>query len=246
MPRFTLLPLFVLLCTCVRAQITSGTIDYQEYREFEVWEGMSIDQKKRVERMKEEGAFDQTGRLTFSEEAFSYQQLPKAVDPNSRRGWWGSDTENPDVYYTSFTDSLVTDKRQIMDRGFIMEDKWLVPEWEIPANQQLNMAYTLPSKLAFTVSPEGDTLTAYFTETIPLGIGPRGYGGLPGAIVYLKVENEGVYTEYTMTTMQPNPPELALAKPTEGDKITRERFEKIAAKRKEAMERRRRGWERSY
>ena len=246
MPRFFFLALLLVACTCVRAQISSGTIDYVEHREFEVWDGMSVDQKKRVEKMKAEGAFDQTGRLTFSEDAFSYQQLPKAPDPNNRRGWWGANTENPDVYYTSFTDSLVTDQRQIMDRGFIMEDKWLVPEWEIPANQQLNMAYTLPSKLAFTVSPEGDTLTAYFTETIPLGIGPRGYGGLPGAIVYLKVENEGAYTEYTMSTMQPNPAELTLEKPSEGDKISRERFEKIAAKRREVMERRRRGWERDY
>ncbi|CAH1000539.1 hypothetical protein LEM8419_01692 [Neolewinella maritima] len=246
MPHLSLITLLLLCCTCVRAQISAGTIDYLEHREFEVWDGMSIEQKKRVEKMKTEGVFDQTGRLTFNEQAFSYQQLPKAPDTDNRRGWWGADTENPDVYYTSVVDSTVTDQRRIMDRSFIMEDEWLVPEWEIPANQQLNMAYTLPSKLAFTVSPEGDTLTAYFTETIPLGIGPRGYGGLPGAIVYLKVENEGVYTEYTMTTMQPNPTELELEKPTEGDTISRERFEKIAAKRKEAMERRRRGWQRNY
>jgi GLPGLI family protein len=236
----------VLLCTCVRAQIHSGTIDYLEHRDFEIWDGASIEQKKRMEKMKAEGAFDRTGRVTFNQEAFSYQQLPQAPDANNRRGWWMADSENPEVYYTSFTDSLVTDRRQIMDRGFIMEDKWLVPEWDIPDNQQLNMAYTLPSKVAFAVSPEGDTLTAYFTETIPLGIGPRGYGGLPGAIVYLKVENEGAYTEYTMTTMQPNPPELALSKPTDGDIITREKFERIAEKRREVMERRRRGWERGY
>lgn len=228
------------------AQISSGTIDYLEHRDFPLWDGMSIEQRKRMERMKEEGAFDQSGRLSFNQEAFSYQQLPKPPSNTGRRGWWGGDTENPDVYFTSISDSLVTDQRRIMDRTFIMEDEWLVPEWEIPANQQMNMAYTLPSKLAFTVSPEGDTLTAYFTETIPLGIGPRGYGGLPGAIIYLKVQNEGMYTEYTMTTMQPNPPDLELVKPTEGDKITREKFEKVAAKRREVMERRRRGWERNY
>lgn len=236
----------LLLCTRAPAQISSGTIDYLEHREFELWEGMSIEQKKRVERMKAEGDFDRTGQLTFNENAFSYQQLPQAPDRSGRRGWWGDDSENPEVYYTSMKDSMVTDLRQIMDRSFILEDKWLVPEWEIPANQQMNTAYILPSKLAFTVSPEGDTLTAYFTETIPLGIGPRGYGGLPGAIVYLKVQNEGSYTEYTMQTMQPNPEELTLEQPTEGSKISREKFDKIAEKRREVMERRRRGWERNY
>jgi GLPGLI family protein len=238
----------VFACTCVPAhtQISSGTIDYLEHRDFEIWDGASIEQKKRMEKMKEEGAFDRTGRLTFHEDAFSYQQLPQAPGANSRRGWWMADSENPDVYYTSIADSMVTDRRQIMDRSFIMEDRWVAPEWDIPADQQLNMAYTLPSKVAFAVSPEGDTLTAYFTETIPLGIGPRGYGGLPGAIVYLKVENEGAYTEYTMTTMQPNPAELDLTKPTEGDIVSREKFERIAEKRREVMERRRRGWERRY
>jgi hypothetical protein len=44
--------------------------------------------------------------------------------------------------------------------------------------------------------------------------------------------------------MQPNPPELTLDKPTDGDIVTRERFERIAEKRREVMERRRRGWER--
>ena len=244
--RSLFFPLFlVFACTCVRAQIQRGTIDYLEHREFPVWEGMSVDQKKRVEKMKAEGAFDRTGRLTFNGEAFSYQQLKKEPDASGRRGWWMGDGENPDVYYTSLTDSMVTDRRQIMDRSFIMEDKWVAPEWEIPANQRPSMAYTLPSKLAIATSIEGDTLTAYFSEAIPAGIGPRGYGGLPGAIVYLKVQNEGAYTEYTMTTMQPNPAELSLDKPTDGDIITREKFEKISRKREEAMERRRRGWERS-
>ncbi len=244
--RFFLLVLFcVFLYPCVRAQITSGTIDYVEHREFEVWDGMSIDQKKRIEKMKSEGAFDQTGRLSFDGIAFSYHQLKKEDNGQQGRGWWYANDENPDIYYTNTSDSLVTDQRRIMDRTFILEDKWVTPEWEIPGNQASNMAYTLPSKLALGTSIEGDTLTAYFTETIPLGIGPRGYGGLPGAIVYLKVQNEGAYTEYTLKTMQPNPDDLALAKPSEGDAVSREKFNKISEKRQEAMERRRRGWERS-
>ena len=236
----------IVFSTCALAQITHGTIDYLEHRDFRIWEGMSLDQKKRIERMKAEGAFDRTGRLTFNDEAFAYQQLPPSNTGDERNRWMGSQTENPDVYYTSLKDSTVTDRRQIMDRSFIMHDAWLRPEWEIPENQRANMAYTLPSKLAMAVSESGDTLTAYFTETIPLGVGPQGYGGLPGAIVYLKVQNEGTFTEYTMTTMQPNPDELDLALPTGGDVISREKFRKVEAKRQEVMDRRRRGWERNY
>lgn len=242
---YAILPL-LFLASGLCAQITHGTIDYVEHREFPIRDGMSIEGKKRMERMKAEGAFDRNGRLTFDSDAFRYEQLAKKTDPNGRRGWWGADTEDKNVYYTSIADQQVTDQRQIMDRMFIMEDAWLQPEWEIPANQQTNMAYTLPSKVAFATSPAGDTLTAYFSETIPLPIGPQGYGGLPGAIVYLKVQNEGMYTEYTMQTMQPNPPDLVLEKPEEGSKISREKFEKVAEKRREVMERRQRGWERQF
>lgn len=245
MRTLVILLLTLFISTSGPAQISSGTIDYLVKRDFPIWEGMSVEQKKRMQEAKDNGDFDQDGRVTFSEEAFSYSTLKK--EQTSTRGrWWMRAQENPDVWYTSIKDSMVTDKRRIMDRTFIMEDKWVAPEWDIPANQQVNMAYTLPSKVAFATSIEGDTLTAYFSESIPIGIGPRGYGGLPGAIVYLKVQNEGIATEYTMTTMQPNPTELDLEKPTEGSKITREKFEKVKAKREEAMARRRRGWERQW
>ena len=241
---------FLTTCVCAPslfAQIDRGTIDYRESRQFELWDGASDDMKKRIQEAQARGDFDRMGRLSFTAEEMSYQQLPKEISPNASggmRNWYMRDNENPDVYHLSFADSIVTDRRRIMDKSFIMSDAWVVPEWEIPENQQLNSAYLLPSKAAFAVSPEGDTLTAYFTPTIPLGIGPRGYGGLPGAIVYLKVEKDNSYTEYVMTTMQPNAPDLEVAKPVDGEVVDRDKFEKMKAKREEMMARRRRSWER--
>lgn len=244
---FLLLSLFAV--SPLNAQISTGTIDYLETFTFPMWEGASIEMKKRMEEARARGDFDRMGRLSFDEKAFSYIQLAPEDKPGGGRGrgrgWMMRRAENPDVFYTSLEDSMVTNKRQIMDRSFIMEDKWIVPEWEIPENQRPNMAYTLPSEVAYAVSMDGDTLTAYFSRSIPLGIGPAGYGGLPGAIVYLKMEKNGTSREYTMQTMQPNPAELQLAKPEDGKIIDREEFEKLKKKREEAMERRRRGWERS-
>lgn len=237
--------LFLGMITGLMAQISSGTIDYLETREFPMWPGASLEMKKRIQEAKERGDFDRIGRLTFNKEAFSYSQVPPEKGAEASGGWWSRQAENPDVFYTSLVDSTVTDSRQIMDRSFIMNDRWVIPDWEVPADQQANMAYTLPSEVAFAISAEGDTLTAYFTRSIPMGIGPQGYGGLPGAIVFLQVRNEGRITEYTMQTMKPNPSELDLSQPKEGDVIDRKEFEELKAKREEAMERRRRGWQRS-
>jgi GLPGLI family protein len=243
--RFTLILALVFTMGTLSAQITSGTIDYNESFSFEIGDWMPKDRKEEMLKRMADGDFDRAGRLTFSADAFSYSQLPREQRPGGRgRGFRGMDQENPDIFYTSMADSTVTDRRRVMDQAFIMEDKWVAPEWNI-ANMKVGMKeIPLPTQLATAVSIEGDTLTAYFTPSIPLGIGPRGYGGLPGAIVYLKVVKDGRTTEYTMTTMAPNAPEATPEKPADEKIITRKEFDKHQKRAMEMMERRRRGWER--
>lgn len=243
--RFTLFLFLVFCLGTVSAQITSGTIDYNESFSFELGDWMPKDRKEEMLKRMADGDFDRTGRLKFSADAFSYSQLPKEAPSGGGRGMWMMrDQENPDIFYTSIADSMVTDRRRVMDQAFIMEDKWVTPEWNI-ANMKVGMKeIPLPTQLATAVSIEGDTLTAYFTPSIPLAIGPRGYGGLPGAIVYLKVVKDGRTTEYKMITMAPNAPDAIPEKPTDEKIITREEFEKQQKRAMEMMERRRRGWER--
>ena len=151
--------------------------------------------------------------------------------------------ENPEVFYTNMADSVQTDRRRVMDRMFVVEGDWEVPQWNI-ANMKVGMKeLPLPNQLATAITATGDTLTAYFTESIPMSIGPKGYGGLPGAIVYLKVQNEGRFTEYTMVTMQPGAA-VEMKKPDQEKVIDREEYEKQVARGKEMMERRRRNWDR--
>lgn len=243
--QFSLLLVLALCATFspLSAQITSGTIDYNESFTMDFGDWMSKERKEEMEKRMSAGEFDRTGRLSFDANAFSYTQVVDEAKAG-QGGWWARMSENPDIFYTSVTDSLVTDRRRVMDQAFIMEDKWVAPEWNI-ANMKVGMKeIPLPTQLATAISIEGDTLTAYFTPSIPVGIGPRGYGGLPGAIVYLKVQKDGRATEYKMTTMQPNA-SVELAKPADEKVITREEYKKQEKRATEMMERRRRGWDRS-
>jgi len=239
--RFRIL-LFALLAslTPLAAQITGGTIDYNESYTFEFGDWMPKDRKDEMRKRMADGEFDRTGRLLFSTDAFSYSQLPS---DNPGRGRWGRNQKNPDLFHTSRADSTVTDRREVMDQSFIMEDKWIAPEWNIAKMKVGMKEIPLPTQLATAVSIEGDTLTAYFTPSIPLGIGPRGYGGLPGAIVYLKVQKNNRTTEYKMTTMQPNA-ENDMTKPADEKIITREEFDKQMKRAREMRERRMRSWRR--
>ncbi|OAV44888.1 GLPGLI family protein [Lewinella sp. 4G2] len=244
---FYALALFALaLPASASAQITEGTINYNEHFSMDFGDWMSIDRKKEMEKKMAEGAFDMEGQLSFNGEAFSYSQVPP--DPSKtqgRGGWYARMNENPEVYYINMKDSTRTDRRRVMDRAFILEEPWKTPSWNI-ANMKVGMKeLPLPTQLATAITEEGDTLTAYFTSSIPMSIGPKGYGGLPGAILYLKVQKEGRTMEYKMTTMQPNAPDLVIAKPDDEKVITREEFDKHMARAKEAMERRRRSWNRN-
>lgn len=241
--RLILALAFVGFLGTLSAQITSGTIDYNESFTFDFGDWMDKERKEEMAKRMAAGDFDRTGRLSFTSDVFSYTQV---VDKEkaAQGGWFARMGDNPDIFYTSMKDSLVTDRRRVMDQAFIMEDKWVAPKWNI-ANMKVGMKeIPLPTQLATAISIEGDTLLAYFTPSIPLSIGPRGYGGLPGAIVYLKVTKDGRSTEYTMTTMQPNA-ESDMAKPADEKIITRKEFDKQQARATEMMERRRRSWDRS-
>lgn len=243
MYHFVCSMLLLVFCWPLTAQITSGTIDYTESFTFELGDWLPADRKKQMEERMAAGDFNRTGRLTFSQAAFSYMQLPRAAGSRSM-GWWSSNQENPDVFYTSVVDSTVTDQRQVLDRSFIVKGEWIVPEWNI-ANMKVGMKeLPLPTQLATAVSAEGDTLTAYYTPSIPLSIGPRGYGGLPGAILYLRVVRDGRTTEYTMRTMQPMAGGVEMVPPAGAEEIDRTTFEKHQKRAREARERRIRSWRR--
>ena len=228
------------------AQITFGTIDYTERMSFDFGDWMPADRKKELEAQMASGAFDMTGRVSFNDTEFSYQQLPPEEVPDGRRGgWMMRRAENPEIFYINLADSTRTDRRQIMDRSFILNEAWAAPNWNI-AKRKVGMSdLPLPNQLATAITAEGDTLTAYFTESIPLSIGPKGYGGLPGAIIYLKVQNEGRSVEYRMKGMQPNAPDVIVTRPDDAKEISREDFDKEQQRAKEARERRMREWRRS-
>lgn len=72
-------------------------------------------------------------------------------------------------------------------------------------------------------------VTAWYTSQIPIGFGPIGYGGLPGLIVELSVQN----IKYSISKVVLNPKkQFKIKKPTKGKLVTEEEFNAIG---KEAM-----------
>ena len=76
---------------------------------------------------------------------------------------------------------------------------------------------------------------AWFTPQIPIPGGPGEYGGLPGMILSLSIDEGRILYSATGVSMAPVDPEV-IRPPTEGDEISREDYEVIVAERLEEIE----------
>ena len=77
-------------------------------------------------------------------------------------------------------------------------------------------------------------VTAWFAPTLPVAIGPQGYGGLPGMI--MEVEFDGGRSVVTAAEVKlQKPAEGAIKVPEKGKKVTRAEYQKIQAEKMKEM-----------
>lgn len=72
---------------------------------------------------------------------------------------------------------------------YLVEDEQPQQKWKI-LNEIREVAGHLCMKAETQDTIKGQTIHAWFTTEIPVGIGPEGFGGLPGAILMLEI-NDG-------------------------------------------------------
>ena len=101
--------------------------------------------------------------------------------------------------------------------------------WRLTGEQGVFLGH--PVQQAFA-ERDSTTLQAWFTTSIPVSAGPETYGGLPGLILVL-TDGRRTY-EATRVTLGEIPAD-ALAPPTDGREVTRERFDEIVEQKMEEM-----------
>jgi GLPGLI family protein len=99
-------------------------------------------------------------------------------------------------------------------------------------NQKKILDYTCNE----AVRQDGDKkITAWFTSAIPLSSGPAQYGGLPGMIMEVNVNDD----ELSMTAVDlsfTSVDKKLLVKPTEGKKVTEAEFRQIVDEKTKEMQ----------
>jgi GLPGLI family protein len=240
--------LFLLLAVNLHGQVEFGTIDYVRVSEMSVASIDGVDDKvmlDMMEKLEASGAFTKNFIATFTPEGFSFVQKEKekaSVETEiAGGGIMIMETGDDDLthFYTNMVTGEVTNRDFIFDKGFLVHGKnelleWTLTDRTVPPSEA---TVGLDLKIATSTTAEGEVLEAGYAPSLPVQVGPGNYCGLPGAIITLRISNgtgkSSTFYRATALTISSEP--LILVTPTEGKKISKEKFMEELSKRGKGM-----------
>ncbi len=190
--------------------------------------------------------------LLFNEQASLFRTVPDedAPDPFANsggdRGGQRFNFRMPET--TTFTDlgtQMQYEARSFFEKDFLIVDSLKQIKWKL-SDETKNIAKHLCKKATTTSvaqmmrmgfgpprnnrdsanadnKPKEIEIVVWYTEDIPVAVGPESYSGLPGAILEINSDNGGSVTTATETSAKYAKKELI--KPTKGEKMTRAEFQ---------------------
>ena len=202
--------------------------------------------------------------LLFNEQASLFRTVvdEDAPDPFANnggdRGGMRFNFRMPETStYTDINTQMQYESRAMFEKTFLVVDSLKQNKWKISeetktiANHVCKKATTMitqpaqmrmrigngPRSAEDTVAPKPKEveLVVWYTEDIPVSVGPDNYAGLPGAILEVNTDN-GANT-ISATEVSAKFPKKELVQPTKGDKMNRAQFQDAMKKIMEDMQR---------
>ena len=202
--------------------------------------------------------------LLFNEQASLFRTVvdEDAPDPFANnggdRGGMRFNFRMPETStYTDINTQMQYESRAMFEKTFLIVDSLKQNKWKISdetktiANHVCKKATTMitqpaqmrvrfcngPRAAEDTVAPKPKEveLVVWYTEDIPVSVGPDNYAGLPGAILEVNTDN-GANT-ITATEVSAKFPKKELVQPTKGDRMNRAQFQDAMKKIMEDMQR---------
>ncbi|MXV37858.1 GLPGLI family protein [Flavobacteriaceae bacterium Ap0902] len=128
-------------------------------------------------------------------------------------------TNNQGIYIDHNKNELI-EGTNLLGKSFLIKDK--VPQIDWKLTNETKKIENFECKKA-TADFEGTEITAWYTESIPLPLGPRYYKGLPGLIVLLSTKDLN-FKAISIHKLNSN---IELTIPNEGNITTLEEFKRI-------------------
>lgn len=133
--------------------------------------------------------------------------------------------------YVEYGDGRMVETRSFMGRTFRVVDQRPVYEWRLTSEQAEHLGYMV---IKATAEHDSTSIEAWFTPQIPLQGGPGPYGGLPGMILVVSVDDG--HTKYFATEIALQELEAGLIRePDEGDEVSQEEYDRMVEEKTEEM-----------
>jgi len=138
--------------------------------------------------------------------------------------------------YVRYEDGMMAETRDLMTRKFLLTGTRPSYEWKLTGEQSEFLGYSVQKA---TAVQDSSIIEAWFTPEIPVPAGPGPYGGLPGMILSVSVDDGK--TLYSATEVKLDPVDATVIKPPEeGEEVSPEEYEEIVAEKLAEIEMRRR------
>lgn len=229
-----LLPLLmILLATPVLAQ--QGTITYDRVVK------LDFELPPEMESMRDQFPTENKTRMTLHfNEWESVWQASEEQEESGERSFGGGGMmirmsrgpREQNVTYINHEEGLITERRDFMGRTFLIKDEQPMLPWKLTGEQSEFNGYLVQKA---TTVRDSSSVEAWFSPQIPVTVGPGPFGGLPGAILVLTID-EG-QTTFTATDIAlADLPEGTIVAPDEGKEVTQEEFDEIMEEKMKEME----------
>lgn len=204
-----------------RAQITSGTVRYQETISFNL--NLEGEAAQFAAMMPKEQKLAHTLYFTADESMFQPAGTDAKRAGRPQGGGMQIRMDAPqETYYTNLRDGQSISLRELFGRKFLVAGGLRKQSWKLTGRRKTLLGYTCQEAVQHG---ERDTVTAWFTTAIPVSSGPRGLSGLPGLILET---SSGTMSVMVATAVEPGVvPAGAIAAPKGGKKVTEEQFRRI-------------------
>ncbi len=143
-----------------------------------------------------------------------------------------------EILYTNMSTKEQYRQTGFMGKTFLIESSVEKNKWKLTGEKIKYLGYVCQKAERTEYIEREDKermIVAWFTSEIPTPIGPSGYNNLPGAVLMVNIDNGK--TEIKATAIDLGAiEEIALDKPTKGQKVTKEEFDQIVEQKTRELE----------
>jgi GLPGLI family protein len=251
MKKLATLSVLALLVNAAWAQQTEGTVIYERTTTLHIMlDGMNPSMQNTLPKSRAEKL-----ELDFAANQSIWKAAPKEIEDEPLQDEGGIQIRfagNDDVIYCNFNEGTTVEKRDLMDKTFIVDDSLRKMKWKITGETKTVLGHTCSKAITSryekrmqaslsngTVEQKevNDTATvvAWFAMDIPVSAGPGEYQGqLPGLILEMDI-HDGKQTYKAISISDKT--DVAAIKPPKGKKhYSREEFKKEQKKISDQMQ----------